>query len=237
MSGLNLRRWTGAFGIASSVLFLLLFVLYALAGITPRAEDAAKFTDYVSTHNSLLLTITLLYALSAACFVVFLSGLRHLIRLANPDYEWASVLVFAAGLVDVTLGLVGFVLLGGAVLDTVNNKPDPSVVSALGEASTLALAGIGLVTLALFLASAGYGTSGSGLLPRWTAWVAYVGAVVSLVAVPAIYAGSGPTAFYSADGYVTLIGVLVYLIWLLVAAVYVIVGRQQTARRAETKDC
>ena len=232
MSGLELRRWTGAFGIASSALFILLFVLYALAGTTPRAEDAAKFTDYVSTHNSLLLTISLLYALSAACFLVFLAGIRHLIRLANPDYEWAAVLVFAAGLVDATLGLVGFVLLGGAVLDTVNSKPDPSVVSALGEASTLAFAGIGLVTLALFLASAGYGTSSSGLLPRWTAWLAYVGALLSLVAVPAIYAGSGPTAFYSADGYVTFIGLLIYLIWLLSAGIYMMVERQEAARRA-----
>lgn len=232
MSSLNLQRWTGAFGIAASALFLLLFALYFLAGTTPRAEDAAKFTDYVSAHNSLLITVVLLYALSAACFLVFLAGLRHLIRLANPDYEWASVLVFAAGLVDTTLGLVGFVLIGGAALDTVNNKPDPSVVSALGEASTLAFSAIGLITLALFLASAGYGTSGSGLLPRWTAWVAYVGAVLSLVAVPAIYVGSGPTAFYSADGYVTFIGVLIYLIWLLAAAVYMVVGRQQAARRA-----
>ena len=230
MNNLDVRRLTGGFAVASAVLFLLLFILYFTAGTTPRAEDAAGFTDYVTTHSGVLFTIVLLYSLSAASFIVFLTGLRQLVRLAKPEQEWASTLVFAAGLVDVTIGLVGFVFIAAAALDTVNNKPDPSVVSALGEASTPAFAGVGLITLALFLASAGYSTMSSGLLPRWTGWLAYAGAVLSLVAAPSIYAGSGPTGFYTADGYVTFFGVFVYLVWLLVAGVYMVVGRQQTAR-------
>lgn len=217
MDDRNVGRWTGGFGAASGVLLLVVLVLYFVAGTTPRAEDTAQFTDYVSTHNNLLLTIALLYALSAACFIVFVAGLRHLVRQSKPEYSAVSVVVFAAGLVDATIALVGFVFIGGAALDTVNHKPDPSVVSALGEASTPAFGAIGLIALALFLASAGYATLGSRVLPRWTTWVAYVGAVLSLVAVPSIYAGSGPTAFYAADGYVVFLGVFVYLVWLVIA--------------------
>lgn len=217
MDDLNVRRWTGGFGVASGVLLLVLLVLYFVAGTTPRAEDTAQFTDYVSRHNNLLLTITLLYALSGACFIVFVAGFRHLLRQSKPEYAPVSVLVFAAGLVNTTLGLVGFVFVGGAALDTVNHKPDPSVVSALGEATSPAFGAIGLIVLALFLASAGYATLGTAVLPRWSTWVAYVGAALSLVAVPSIYAGNGPTAFYTADGYVVFLGVLVYLIWLVIA--------------------
>lgn len=97
MSELNVRRWTGAFGIASGALILVLFVIYSAIGMNPRAEDATRFTDYVTKHNGLLLTLTLAYTLSAACFVVFLAGVRHLMRQAKPNYEWASAIVFGSG--------------------------------------------------------------------------------------------------------------------------------------------
>ena len=230
MSDLNVRRGTGAFGLASGVLLLAVLVLYLLAGTSPRAEDSARFTDYVSAHSSLLLTITLLDALSAACFLVFLAGFRHLIRQAKPGNEPVSVLVFAAGIVYTVLGLVGLIFIGAAALDTVNHKPDPSVVSALGEASTPALFAVGLIMLALFLGAVGYATSGAGVLPNWSAWVAYVGAILSLVAVPAIYAGSGPSDFYTADGFVAFLGVLADLVWLFIAGIYLIRPGPQTAR-------
>jgi uncharacterized protein DUF4386 len=230
MSDPELRRWTGAFGAASGALLLVLLVLYFFVGTSPRAEDVAKFTAYVSMHNSLLLTITLLYTLSGACFLVFLAGFRHLIRESKPDFGSVSVLVFAAGVVNTTVGLVGLNFIAGAALDTVNHKPDPSVVSALGEASTPAVGAVGLIMLALFLASAGYATMGTGVLPRWTGWVAYAAATISLVSVPSIYAGSGPTDFYTADGYVVELGVLFYLIWLLIAGISLLVLKPQTAR-------
>lgn len=226
MSDQEIRRWTGAFGIASGILFLLVFVIYAGIGFTPRAEDTASFTDYVARNNGSLLTISLAYALSAVCFLVFLAGLRQLIRQARPDYEVVSGLVFGAGLVDTALGLVGFILIGGAIMDTINHKPDPTLVSTLGEGTTLAFGGIGLITLALFLASVGYGIVGTGVLPRWTGWVAYVAAILNLVAVPAVYAGSGPNAFYTADGYVTILGDLAYLVWLFSVGISMVVKRE-----------
>lgn len=235
MSELNLRRLTGGFAIASGVLILLVLGLYLPAGVAPRAEDAAKWTGYVSMHNSLLLTIILLTALSDACFLVFLAGLRHLIQQVKPEYEWAAGLVFAAGLVYTVIYLVGFVVIGGAVLDTVNSKADPTVVSALGEASVPALGAVGQITATLFLASAGYAIIGTRLLPGWTGYVAYVAALLNLVAVPAIYAGSGPTSLYTADGYIGIIGVVAYVIWLLGAGISLLVTSPQPALPRQTQ--
>ena len=225
MNDLSVRRWTGWFGVASAVLLLVVLGLYFPAGVSPRGEDTAKFTDYVTMHSGLLLTIVLLTTLGGACFLVYLAGLRYVIRQAKPEFEWAAALVFGAGLVYTTLGLVVFTLLGGATLDTINNKADPSVVSALGEASEPALGAIGLIVLALFLASAGYATWGTRVFPRWTAWVAFVGAALSLAAAPSIYAGSGPSDFYTADGYVTFVGLLAYVVWLLVSGAHMITAR------------
>ena len=229
MSDQEIRRWTGTFGIASGVLFVALFVIYGAIGTTPRAEDTTSFSDYVTKNSGAILTITIVYTLSTVCFLVFLAGFRHLIRQARTDFEVVSGLVFGAGLVDATLALVGFVLLGGAALDTINHQANPTLVSTLGEATTLAFGAIGLITQALFLAAAGYAILGTTVLPRWTGWVAYVGAILCLVAVPAVYVGSGPTAFYTADGYVGFLGPLAYLVWLLSAGISLLMKREAAA--------
>ncbi len=229
MTDQEIRRWTGTFGIAYGVLFLVVSVIYAAIGTTPRAEDTASFSDYMTRNSGAILTITLVYTLSAVPFLVFLAGLRHLIRQARSDYEVVSGLVFGAGLVYATLALVGLALIGGAALDTINHQANPTVVSALGEGSTLAFGAIGLITEALFLASAGYAILGTGVLPRWAGWVAYVAAILDLIAVPAVYAGSGPSAFYTADGYVTILGYLAYLVWLFSAGISMVVKRQAVA--------
>jgi hypothetical protein len=225
----EIRRWTGTFGIASGVLFVVATVIFGAIGTTPRAEDTTGISDYVTRNSGALLTFALAATLSAACFLVFLAGLRHLIRQARSDYEVVSGLVFGAGLVWPTLALVGFVLLGGAALDTINHQANPILVSALVVASTLTAGAIGLITQALFLAAAGYAILGTGVLPRWTGWVAYLAAILDLIAVPAVYAGSGPSAFYTADGYVTYLGPLAYLAWLLSASISMVVKREAAA--------
>ncbi len=229
MSDQEIRRWTGTFGIASGVLFVVGGVIYGAIGTTPRAEDTTGFSDYVTRNSGAILTFALAGTLSAACFLVFLAGLRHLLRQARSDYEVVSGLVFGAGLVYATLALVGFVLLGGAALDTINHQANPTLVSTLGVASILASGAIGLITEALFLAAAGYAILGAGVLPRWTGWLAYVAAILNLIAVPAVYAGSGPSAFYTADGYVTFLGPLAYLVWLLSASISMVVKREAAA--------
>jgi hypothetical protein len=135
-----------------------------------------------------------------ACLLVFLAWFRRQIRQARPDDEWVDTLVFGARLVVITLEPVGDALQSGAALDT-SIKADPSVVRGLMESSFVFYGAIGLMMSALLLASAGYATLATSVLPRWTGWVAYSSAVVNLVAAPSIFGGpTTPVSTLLPDG-------------------------------------
>jgi hypothetical protein len=88
-------------------------------------------------------------------------------------------LVFGVGVVVITLWLVGDGLEAGAALDTAA-KTNPTVVRGLMEASFPLYGAIGLIMSALLLASAGYATLATGVLPRWSSWFAYAAAIANL---------------------------------------------------------
>ena len=229
MSDVDVRRLTGAFGVAAGLLSLVTFALYFAAGTPPKLDDTIKLSDYVTRNNATFLTFTLGTALSAVCFIVLVAGLRDLIRRAQPEYEWASMLVFGAGLVDATLILVAGVLIGGATLDTVS-KAEPAVVRALFEGALLIGGSVGLTADALVFASAGYAILGTGALPNWTGWASYAFVILDLVAIPSIYGGTDLSGFYTAFGYAPLLlGTLPFVLWLFMIGISMIVKREATA--------
>lgn len=232
MNDLKVRRWAGIFGVAGFVVFLVALPLYFI-GPQPaaRLEDTVQFSDSVSRASSLILMrATLADPLIMVGFLVMLAGFRRLIRPCLPDDEWVSALVFGAGLVVITLELAGDALAGGAALDA-SVKADPTVVRALWEGSFVFYGAIGLVMSALLLASAGYATMSTGVLPRWTGWVAYAAAAVNLMAAPSIFGGTDYTGFYTASGYVTFIGQGAMVIWFLIASVSMFVVKREAVIR------
>ena len=231
MDDLKVRRWTGAFGVASIALILVAQPLWFITGTAPRLEDTVKFSEYVTRNNAIILTRSLADTLIMVCFLVFLVGFCYLLRQARPDYVWAVMLVFAAGLVFAMLTLVGDALSGGAALDTIGGNAEPIVVRTLWEGGILLFGAIGLIIMALFLASAGYAILATAALPKSTGWLAYVGAVCNLVSVPAIYAGANATGFYTADGLVALTSELPFLIWALIASIFMITMKPESVTR------
>jgi hypothetical protein len=228
MNDLKVRHWAGAFGVAGFTIFLLALPLYFL-GPQPiaRLEDSIQFAHFVSTASTFILTrATLADPLIMACLLVFLAGFRRLIRQARPDDEWIAMLVFGAGLVVLTLELAGDALQGGAALDA-SVRADPSVVRGLMEGSFVFYGAIGLIMSAALLASAGYATQATGVLPRWTGWVAYVGAAINLAAAPSIFGGTDYTGFYTASGYVTSIGQGAMVLWFLIASVSLLTMKRE----------
>ena len=85
---------------------------------------------------------------------------------------------------------------------------------------------------ALFIASAGYAILATGALPRWIGWVAFLTAILNLAAVPSIYGGTDATGFYTADGLVSIIGLLPLLIWILITSISMITMREASAPKA-----
>lgn len=232
MSDLTVRRWAGAFGVAGFVVFLVALPLYFGGMTNAPLEDAERFSDYVTSVNtSILIRTSLADPLIMVGLLVFLAGFRHLIRQARQEYEWLATLVFGVGVIVIALELVGDGLEAGAALDTVA-KADPTVVRGLMEASFPLYGAIGLIMSALLLASAGYATLATGVLPRWSGWFAYTAAIANLLAAPSILGGTDYTAFWSAPGYVTFVAQVAMVIWFLIASVSMLLKRDIVAPMA-----
>jgi hypothetical protein len=233
-SGPNVARLAGAFGLAALVVFLLATPLYFIGPAQPTgATDGRTLADFLTRTSAQVLTrTTIADPIIIGCFLVFLAGLRHVIRQARPEYEWLATLVFALGVTLSTLQLVADGLQGGAALDA-SSKAEPAVVRGLFEASYVFYGAIGLIVAALMLASAGAVILATGALPRWIGWMALGGAVVNLIAAPSIYGGTDYTAFYSASGWITYIAQLTWVAWFAIASVAMIRRREPTPSTAE----
>jgi hypothetical protein len=95
---------------------------------------------------------------------------------------------------------------------------------------------IAFVMTALYLAAAGYATFATGILPRWTGWLAYVATLLSVLSVPAIYGGAvDPAGFYNAGGWgPAMIANFPPLLWFLAAGISLIRRGQSAATTAHT---
>jgi len=212
------------------VLLLIEFPLRVALGVPPPLEDAARYADYVTRTNGIMLTIIVIDMFMIACIPVFLAGFRHLIRQARSEYEWIGTLAFGTGLVLVAITLVADSMEGGTALDTVGGKADPTAIRALTESYLLIFGSIGCILIALFSAAAGYATLATGVLPRWTGWVSYAVAILNLAAIPSIYGGTDAAGFYTAAGWgVAVIATFPWLIWTLIVSILMIRSRDAVA--------
>lgn len=231
MNDLKVFHWTGAFGVAVFVLVLLEFPLW-MVGSAPPFNDAVAHSQYMTKIKDVALTRVLLDMCIYVSSMIFFAGFRHLIRKARADYEWAATLVFGAGVVWWAVTLVADSLEGGAALDTLGGKADPTAVRALVEGALLIYNGpIAFVTTGLFLGAAGYASWATGALPRWTAWLAYVGAALCAASIPAMYGGTlDPARFYNALGWGPIIvGTFPPILWILVTGVCMVGKREAIA--------
>ncbi len=203
MSDRDLYRMTGIFGLAFVILGLSQFPLYMQGDASISIYDSlANAQEQFRLQNVVFTRILLDLGLYVAS-MVFAAGLASLIRRARPDYDWVGSLVFGSMAVWIGATLVANGLEGAAVLDTLGGSADPSAVRALVEGTILIYNGsIAFVLTGLFLGAAGYATLATGVLPRWTGWVAYAGAALCAASVPAMYGGAVDYhGFYNAGGW------------------------------------
>ncbi|MDI3211947.1 hypothetical protein [Arthrobacter sp. AL12] len=133
--------------------------------------------------------------------MIFAAGLGHLIRRADPGYGWAMA-----------------------------PDPDPSVNRALTMGYILICnSSIAFAITGLFRGAAGWAAAATGVLPRWTRWIAFVGVLLCAAAVPSMYGGPlDPAGFYDAAGWGrVVVANLPPAIWVMLAAVLLL--RRSTA--------
>jgi hypothetical protein len=219
----DLRRMTGVAAIAAVALSWGQFPLWMI-GAPPSVYDGAAFARHLLAIKNIVFTRILFDLGIYVAFMLFGAGFRHLVREARAECEWIGSLVFAAAAVWVGVTLVADGLEGGAALDAISGAADPSGVRALIEATLLIYNGsIAFAITGLFLGAAGYATFASGVLPRWTGWVAYLGAALCAACVPAMYCGPVSSGFYNAGGWgPAIIANFPPLIWFLIVGVVLV---------------
>ncbi len=203
MTDQKLLRATGIFGLTMVLFWLGQFPLYMQGDPSVSMYDGAALAqDFYRVHNVVFTRVLLDLGLYVAA-MLFAATFSQLIRRARPDYDWVATLVFGAMAVWVGVTLVANGLEGAAALDTLGGKADPSAVRALSEGYLLIYnSAIAFAITGLFLGAAGYATFATGILPRWTGWVAYIGTALCVISVPSMYGGPIDFhGFYNAGGW------------------------------------
>ena len=221
MSDHHIARLTGAGALACVVLSWLQFPLW-MVGAPPSPYDGDGLIGHLSAIRVIALVRVLMDQGIYLAMMIFGAGFRHLVRRARPESEWLRTLALTAAAVWLAVTLVADGLMGGAVLDTLGGRPDPSGVRTLVMGTLLIYNGaIAFAVTGLFLAVAAWATFDSGVLPRWTAWLGVTGAVLCALSVPAMFSDAvDPAGVYNAGGWgPAVVANVPPLLWFLVVGV------------------
>lgn len=207
-----LRRTTGFAAIIGAALTLIELPLYFIYAGPPPDWN--------------ILTRSLLGVCGLTAFVVFMSGLGHLVRRTDSRFDWVGGLAATAGSIWLTVVFVATSFEVGAAIEA--TEPIDPTISVPG---TYILYGtISRLLGGAFFTAFGLAVLRTRLLPGWTARSAFVLAVINIVFVPSIFFGNTPTNFYAANGWGTTatVGGLT-VVWLL--AIGIALVRQEAGPR------
>ncbi len=218
-------RWSGMFGLAFVVLYVVSFALFFSAGQPPTISDAGKFAEYIAKNQTAFLVAAWLLGLAVACNLIWLTGVRGIIRGAGPDWEWAAALSFGTGIAVNAVAVIADGLSAAAAIDT-TTKTEPVAVKVLFESSALIYGTVIWFVAALLVALLSYVTTRTAVLPGWTAWVGYVAAALNLVTTFSIFGGGEPGGFFTATGLAGIvIGLLPFLVWITCVSIVMMAAR------------
>ena len=165
-----------------------------------------------------VLTRVLVSMFTCASFVVFLVGLREILRRARPDLEFFASLAYAAGFAYIILVMVADSVQVGSVLAR-GGPVDPTLVGSGGEASILIWGPLSRLFTALFFGAAAAAILSTSILPRWIAWLALAIAAFDLALIPTIYSGTDPSLFYSINGLGIPTAGGLFVLWVLLVSI------------------
>lgn len=217
MNVMNLRRYTGIFGLLAAIISLIQLPLYFMyPGVPPQWN---------------VLTRILVSIVGTSILVVFLCGFRLIIRNAGPDLEWAATIVLVSGIMWLTFSSVAQSMEAGTAI--VSKLPiDPTIDGALAPGQFLLFGSIGRAMTTLFLSSSGIAILRGRLMPSWFGRLALVLALVNVAFLPTMFFGSNAAQFYSAVGWGTTATIPALVVcWILVASIILV--RDPTRRMTQ----
>lgn len=187
MTDQKIFRITGISALACIATFFIEFPFYLVRTPWPGLAASDKLADFAARNGTNVMCCVFMDFIILTLLMIFLAGVRHLIRHANPQHEWLASLFFGVGMVFVTLTVVADSLQGATVVDAFNPPGDGVIIRAMMESTILMYGAVALWLMALFMAILSYVTLASGVLPKWSAWVGYACALVCLAFVPTMF--------------------------------------------------
>jgi hypothetical protein len=230
MSGWSVVRWTGFLGVAAIVAQLVGSIAGSAGGSQPSIDDATKFLAYAKTSHFGSTTVLLLFFVGYSLFLGFIAGLRAIAVAAAPEQEWLATTMFGAGIAITAVALVDLSLGLTALAIATSTHADAALVRLLFEIEGVIGGAPWLVPAAFFVGTAGSLGAATRILPRWLALVGWIGSVLMLIAAFSAYGPSNPSAFWAANGSVTLLAFLPFWVWTLCAAVVFVRQKGKVAR-------
>ena len=229
----DVRRWTGISAFAVAVALGVEGIAKLTIGRRPELDQSAALVDYVERASAATIVVILADIFLMAFLIVFLGSFRQLVTKARADLEWITDVFYGAGLVFIAVTLVGDALDGGTALDVMGLDPDPSAIRALIEGHALMFGSVGAVLLALVSATAAYLTFLSGVVPRWTGFLAAATALANLVWAPAAFGGTSPSNPLAAGGWGNAVfAIFPWLVWVFCVGVTTVRGAREGTHRS-----
>jgi hypothetical protein len=183
----KIYRISGISALACIATFFVEFPFYFVRSSFPGLAASDKLGDFTVRNATNIMCCVFLDFIILTLMMIFLAGVRHLIRQANPQHEWLASLFFGVALVFVTLTFVADSFQGSIVIDAFDLPADGVIIRAMLESTLLLYGSIALWLIALLMAILSYVTFLSGALPRWSAWVGITCAIVCLAFVPTMF--------------------------------------------------
>jgi len=183
------RRRTGAVGIAYVVMQLVGVGLMLMAGNPPSFDDPKKYADFISSGSSLFLGDAVLTGVATVLLMVFVIGIRGVIRSAGEGWEWAAALSYGATLVVAAIAFTGAALEATTAMVSTAGT-DPTTVRTAWAVTNMLFTFIYLPS-ALLLATVSYAALRTRALPNWAGWLGVVCGTLNLAAVLTVFGGTG----------------------------------------------
>jgi hypothetical protein len=209
MSESVVQLWTGIAGIGFFVLVLIEIPLYFVYSGAPPPRN--------------VLARSLINMFGLVVLMAFLAGFRHVIVQARPDYELLGTLALALGATHVVLTYVAGAVQAGSVLGK-TERLDPTVIGSGAETSLIIYGPISRLLEAAFLGVAGGAILATGILPAWTAWLAFAVGALQLAMVPTLFYKTDPAHFYSVNGWGIPVAGGLFSAWLLAVSIVLAVS-------------
>ncbi|MEV0715076.1 hypothetical protein [Asanoa sp. NPDC050611] len=217
MSEAATRRTAGVFGLLASLFIVGQVPLYFIYEVPPDWD---------------ILTRSLIGIAGCTLYLVFFTGLRHLIRTVDPRYDWLATVVQTAGVLWVAMVFVPQSMEAGAAI-SVDLDIDTTTEGPFAAAQYLMQGAISRFLMALLLIALGIAVSRLRFLPAWVGRSAYVLAAVNLAFVPAVFFGDDAADFYSAQGWGTTATMgAVWSLWTLAVSISVL----RSARKVKNSE-